>query len=98
MTEYRIVFVTFPDHTIAHGIARTIVSEKLCACANLIDGLKSVYTWKDKLEESSETLMIIKTHESKLPELENRIRAMHPYEVFEFVVMPVIYGNASCRA
>lgn len=95
MTDLRIVFVTLPDHQLGTTIARAIVAERLCACANLVNGLTSIYTWKDKIEESSEVLMIIKTHECKLAELEIRIRAMHPYEVFEFVAMPIIYGNSA---
>lgn len=93
MTDFRIVFVTLPDHQTGLEIARAVVAERLCACANLVGGLTSIYTWKNKIEESSEILMIIKTHECKLAELERRIRTMHPYEVFEFVAMPITYGN-----
>lgn len=93
MTDFCMVFVTLPDMVTGQKIAEEIVSERLCACANLSRDLTSIFTWKSKLEQSSEVLMIIKTTTARLPQLESRIRAMHPYEVFEFVALPVLYGN-----
>ncbi len=93
MTDFRIVFVTCPDLATASRLAHIIVQERLCACANLIPAIQSIYMWKGKMEESAEALMIIKTRESKIQELENRLRQLHPYEVFEFVAMPIVSGN-----
>jgi len=89
------VFVTVPDQEQGRRIADLLVSEKLCACASLNPGCTSVFIWKECLEAASETLMIIKTHSSKLENLEARIRELHPYEVFEFLAVPVLYGNAA---
>jgi len=89
------VFVTVPDQEQGRRIADLLVSEKLCACASLSEGYTSVFIWKACLETTSETLMIIKTHSSKLENLEARIRELHPYEVFEFLAVPVLYGNAA---
>lgn len=94
MTDFRIVFVTHPDLATASRLARVIVEERLCACANLIPAMQSIYMWKGRMEESSEVLMIIKTHESRIQELEKRLRQLHPYEVFEFIALPVISGHA----
>lgn len=94
MTDFRIVFVTHPDLATATRLARIIVEEKLCACANLIPTMQSIYMWKGNMEESSEVLMIIKTQEARLEELEKRLRELHPYEVFEFIALPVSSGHA----
>lgn len=87
------VFVTLPDATVARKIADAVVSEKLAACASFSQGHTSIFCWKNQQEAASETLMIIKTHVSKLEKLEDRVKTMHPYEVFEFVALPVLYGN-----
>lgn len=94
MTDFRIAFVTHPDLPTARRLAKIIVEEKLCACANLIPTMQSIYMWKGNMEESSEVLMIIKTHESKLAELEKRLRELHPYEVFEFIAITIDSGHA----
>jgi periplasmic divalent cation tolerance protein len=93
MTDFRIALVTHPDLQTASRLARIIVEEKLCACANLIPSMHSIYMWKGNMEESSEVLMIIKTHVSKIEELEKRLRQLHPYEVFEFLELPVLSGH-----
>lgn len=94
MTDYRIVFVTHPDLPTATRLAKIVVEERLCACANIIPAMQSIYMWKGNLEQSSEVLMIIKTHLSTLDELEKRLRQLHPYEVFEFIALPVSSGHA----
>ncbi|XP_054663668.1 protein CutA isoform X3 [Grus americana] len=51
------------------------------------------YTWKGKVEEDSEVLMMIKTRSSKIPALAEFVRSAHPYEVPELVALPVAQGN-----
>lgn len=93
MTEYCMVFVTLPDMETSRRIADILVSERLCACASLCQGYTSIFIWKNTQEIASETLMIIKTTVAMLQNLESRIKELHPYEVFEFLALPVMYGN-----
>ncbi len=93
MTDYCMVFVTLPDMETGRRIADILVSERLCACASLTAGCTSVFIWKNTQEAASETLMLIKTTVAMLQKLELRIKSLHPYEVFEFLALPVIYGN-----
>ncbi|OGK13652.1 MAG: cation tolerance protein CutA [Candidatus Riflebacteria bacterium GWC2_50_8] len=93
MTDFRVCLVTLPDRETARKIAENIVNAKLCACANLIPGLESVYTWQGKVETSAEILMVIKTQQSCVAALDARIRELHPYSVYEFIVLPILYGN-----
>ncbi|HAE39747.1 MAG TPA: divalent-cation tolerance protein CutA [Candidatus Riflebacteria bacterium] len=94
MTDYRICLVTLPDRETARKIADNIVRAKLCACANLIPGVESIYTWQGKVETSIEIIMVIKTQQSCVAALDARIRELHPYSVYEFVVLPILSGNA----
>ena len=55
----------------------------------LVDRVTSVYRWKDGIEEDGEQLLVIKTIGDRIDELEEKIRELHPYEVPEFVVIPL---------
>jgi periplasmic divalent cation tolerance protein len=79
---------------IAHDLARTLVSERLAACVNLLPGVRSVYRWKDALQDEPETVLWIKTTPERLDVLATRLRALHPYEVPELVVFVPSGGGA----
>ncbi|XP_033929490.1 protein CutA [Melopsittacus undulatus] len=86
-------FVTCPNETVAKELARAMVEQKLAACVNVLPHVTSIYTWKGKLEEDNEVLLMIKTRSSRIPALTQFIRSMHPYEVAEVVAVPVAQGN-----
>src|SRR5438094_831793 len=92
MSEVRILFCTVSSLEDASRIARQLVSDHLTACVNVLPGVKSIYRWKDKVNEDEEILMILKTEESRIPEIEKAIRAMHSYQVPELLAVPVVYG------
>ncbi|WP_034408243.1 divalent-cation tolerance protein CutA [Deinococcus murrayi] len=82
-----VVLVTLPPEQ-APALARTLVAERLAGCVNVLPGLQSVYRWEGEVAEDREALLLIKTTGERYPELEARIRAMHPYEVPEIVALP----------
>ena len=51
----KLVYVTTPSETEAVDIGRTLVESHLVACANIINGMKSIYRWGGKIEEGIET-------------------------------------------
>ena len=59
-----ITFSTCKDLRQANRIARTLVKEKLAACVNIVPGIASIYTWKGKIEEGREVLLVIKSRSS----------------------------------
>ena len=91
--DYIMVFVTAPDEKTAAGIARTIVEERLAACANIVKDIRSIYRWQGKVEDEPEVLMIAKTRKGLFEALENRVRDMHPYEVPEIISAEVTQGS-----
>ncbi len=90
---YVIVLVTCPDEKTAEGLSDAILNRRLAACVNTVSGMTSKYWWKGKLEKNREHLMIIKTVESRLEELEKTVKENHPYEVPEFIALPVTSGS-----
>lgn len=77
----RFVYITTKDRKEAKTIGTTIVQEKLAACANIIDGMESIYSWNDKIETSHECILILKTSYSNVGKLTRRVKELHSYEV-----------------
>ncbi|MGH6903871.1 MAG: divalent-cation tolerance protein CutA [Geminicoccaceae bacterium] len=86
-------YVTAPSREAALAIGRTIVTERLAACANVIDGAASVYWWQGTLEEASEAVLILKTQAELIEPLTARVKALHPYQCPCVVALPIVGGN-----
>lgn len=71
----------------AESIARTLLDERLVACANLLPGCRSLYLWQGALEEADETLVLFKSTRNRYRAFEERLRALHPYELPEIVAL-----------
>ena len=61
----KLVYVTAPSHEEAQRIAKTVVTERLAACANILDGVTSIFHWKNKLCREQEAVLILKTSAGK---------------------------------
>jgi periplasmic divalent cation tolerance protein len=94
MTRYSLVLSTCPSDA-AERIALALLEEKLCACVNIVPHVLSLYHWSDKIERSSESLLLMKTEENRKEDLLDALRRVHPYEVPEFVVIPIEWGSKS---
>lgn len=94
MEEILFVYMTAPDRSVARELAETLVSERLAACANILDGMESLYWWQGKLQRAEEIACIFKTTAAGYSALEQRARELHPYEVPCIVALPVSRGHA----
>ena len=91
----RIVLTTAANSEEATGLGRTLVEEKLVACATLIPAIESIYRWKGNVESSVESMLLLKTSVDQLTALEARLHELHSYETPEFLVLPVEAGSHS---
>ena len=80
-----LVLTSFPDADAAAAVARTLVEEKLAACATIVPGARSIYAWEGKIEDSSEVLLLLKTGGAVYSKLEKRLAKLHPYKLPEIV-------------
>ncbi len=87
-----IVLTNCPDAEVADRLARTLVEQKLAACVNRLPAVDSVYRWQGAIERAVEVPLLIKSTRERLPEIQEAIRALHPYEVPEIVAIPVVAG------
>jgi len=88
------IYVTCGSVNEARQIGDTVVRERLAACANIIDGMQSIYWWEGAVQEGAETVLILKTAASNVPALGERVKALHSYDVPCVVEIPLGQGNA----
>jgi periplasmic divalent cation tolerance protein len=87
MSDLIVILTTMPDDDRARDVARTLVEERLAACVNVYSSMISTYRWQDTVEVEPERQIVIKTTRPRLAAVETRLRALHPYELPEFVVI-----------
>ena len=75
-----LVYTTWPDRASAEAAARTLLNERLIACANILGTSTSIYRWQGKVETSNEVIALFKTGTRQLEALRDRIGELHPYD------------------
>jgi periplasmic divalent cation tolerance protein len=93
MTDKIVVFSTCASGEEAQRMARALVEKRLAACVNVIPGIRSVYRWKDAIEDEEEVLLLIKTSRSLFEELREEIERLHSYEVPEVIALSIVDGS-----
>ena len=91
--EYVLVLTTLPADADSDAFGRSLVEERLAACVNLLPLMDSVYRWEGRVEHEMERQIVIKTSRERLSDLWDRVRELHPYEIPEFIVVPIVDGN-----
>ena len=91
--SYTIVFVTTASEEDAARIGRAVVEERLAACANLVGPIRSIYRWREAVEDAPEHLLLIKTRARLFKAVEARVKELHPYEVAEIVAVDIGAGS-----
>ena len=86
---------TAPDLETAQRIARRLVEDRLAACVQIIQGIRSVYRWQGRVQEEPEVLLLVKTSETQIPRIEDLLHQIHPYELPELAGVPITGGSAS---
>ncbi len=77
----------------ARKIARSLVEERLAACANVIPGVRSFFYWEGRLCQEKEALILIKTVNNKARKIMDKIKKIHSYEVPEIIFFRVDMGE-----
>lgn len=90
-----IVLTTWPAAGDAAALAATLVTERLAACVNVLPEMESVYWWRGTIEHDRERQILMKTTTARLEALERRVAELHPYDVPEFLVLPLTGGSAA---
>jgi periplasmic divalent cation tolerance protein len=89
------VITAVPDRALADRLATALVEERLAACVQLAGPIESTYRWQGRIERSAEWHCHCKTTLERAPALQRRLQELHPYEVPEIVVVPLVDGDPS---
>jgi periplasmic divalent cation tolerance protein len=87
-----VCFITAPNEDEAVNIARALVESRLAACANIINSVRSIYSWQGAIEDDAEVLMIVKTRKDLFHKLSEKVKEIHSYDVPEVIAVPIIDG------
>jgi len=93
MIRAAVVYITASNREQALAIGRTLVTERLVACANILDGMTSIYRWDGQLNEDRETVLIAKTRQELTERVVGRVRELHSYECPCVVCWPITAAN-----
>lgn len=93
MTGTVSIYVAVENEDVAVHMATALVKEKLAACANIVEGVRSIYEWDGLIQLDKEVILFLKTTEEKQQAATQKIREMHNYQVPCIVVTPIIDGD-----
>jgi len=88
-----VVMTTVPPEFDFAALAGRLLEQRLAACVNVLPVMRSIYRWQGQIESADERQVLIKTRRDRLPALQAAIEAAHPYDVPEFLVLPVTGGS-----
>jgi len=92
--EAVVVLCTAPDEATAQDLAAKVLGDQLAACVTILPGASSLYYWEGKLEQEYEVQMVLKTSPAHQQALLDSLKAHHPYQTPELLVLPVIHGDS----
>lgn len=92
MTDKIVVLSTCDSEEQAARLARHLVEQRLAACVNILPNVRSFYRWHEKVEDSSEWMLVIKSRRDLFRDLRAEIEKLHSYEVPEMIALPVVDG------
>lgn len=93
-TQAIVVLTTCADAAEAERLADRLVSERLAACVNRLEGVVSTYRWQGAVERGRECLLLIKTTEARLAAVERAIRQCSSYDLPEVLAIAATGGSA----
>ena len=91
--KFIMVMVMCSSRSEARKMAGSLLTKKLVACANIVDGIESRFWWKGKIDRANETLLIVKTKKANFKKIEAEVKKMHSYEVPEIIAVPIAAGS-----
>lgn len=98
MSQFIIITTTSDTVDVLDRIANRLANEKLAACCQISQPIKSVYQWNGAVESSSEFELKVKTTAVMFEEVSNVIKALHHYEVPQIVAVNVTHIDAAYSA
>lgn len=91
--EHIVVFITTNTSGEAQQLATMLLEQRQAACINIVPEVDSCFWWEGKLDSAQESLLVIKTKASRLPEIIRLVKEAHSNTVPEIIALPIVGGN-----
>ncbi len=91
--SYVFIVTTTSNKEEAVKIVRSLLKERLIACANILGPVSSLFWWQGKIEEENEFLVFMKSRKSLFERISKRVMEIHSYDVPEIILLPIIEGS-----
>ena len=88
-----VVMITAGSADEAERVASALLEARLAACVNRLPGVTSLFWWQGQIDRAEEVLLLVKTRRSLMPAVIEAVRAVHSYEVFEAIALPIVAGS-----
>jgi periplasmic divalent cation tolerance protein len=92
-THYIVVLVTAKNKKEAEKIARGLLEAKLIACANIVEGVQSLFWWQGKIDSSKEVLLVLKTKKILFTKVSIKVKSLHSYQTPEIIAISLTAGS-----
>lgn len=88
------VIITAPDAEWLSRFSTQLVEDRLCAAAHMLP-IRTVYRWRGRLHDTTESRAALHTRSSLVPTIVARTNREHPYEVPCIAALPIIGGSSA---
>ena len=88
-----VILVTCSNQREAKRIAQHLVKQRLVACVNIVDNIKSIFWWQKRIDSAREVLLIAKSKKSLMQKVIRQVKSLHSYQVPEVIALPIVAGN-----
>ena len=92
---YYMIVTSTDDINCAEIISKKIIEEKISPCVQIVRNVKSIYHWKNKIVNSNEMIINIKTHKKYIGRISDIIMKNHNYNVPEIISFKININNKS---
>ena len=92
--NFVVILITCASGKEAQGIANSLLTKRMIACANIISGVQSKFWWRGRIDKAKEVLMLIKARADNFKAIEKEVKRMHSYEVAEIIALPIVRGSS----
>jgi len=87
------VVITADNEEWLLAFTRALVTDRLAACGQHVTPIRSIYRWKNEIQQDSETRVALHTRVDLFPAILDRVKHQHPYEVPCVIALPITIGN-----
>lgn len=88
-TELTSITITANDAEWLAEFIASLVDARLVACGNIIPGVRSIYAWKNQIQDETEVLAVLHTAADRVPEVIAKTVSEHPYDEPQVLAVPI---------